>query len=387
MKKGIRIAVAGIKGGTGKSTLAMVLGTVLRETLNAKVVLIDADVFNRSIIEQRTNEILFHKQNEELVREIAKRRTQAVRYTDPLPVERLGLMNLNNAVEIESKYPSADLFIYDLKGSDGDYDTFEFLTQMDYILFPIVLENQHMEANYYWIQGMNFACRYVKDVRLKRVMMLFNFVQMESLDMNLQGWWKYTAKQNSIDVLSEVFYKDANVGKSITQIKSPDEDYFQSISVVPPEDILSKTNFIGIVNNIISIIGEGSNRSITKTPRDRKTKSISTEELISLANDKISFLSMFVNRLEKQKLPQTQLSMLQVCLDALNEEEMRSLMTTGENSVVREKHLEAPLGAKAIDEHQNGEEGDPDDDFDEVELKAIELYKKFLREERKNRNK
>lgn len=399
-KKGIRIAISGIKGGIGKSTTAMLLGVIAREYYDKKVCLVDCDEYQKTLSNQLDAERLFFSEKTNIAEEIFEKRDKKPKYTTPLSVEYTKEISEESIANIESKHPDCDLFIYDTKGSEIEPKFFLSLTLMDYLILPIVLDSINAKPSYLWIEGIKYALGLEEaGTRNKGIFLLFNkYNPSETNQENLKDWWENIAQRADLKVIKQPLLFSNVVSSSIDRIKnskSSNDDFIRSISIIPNDNILGIINAKDIVDNIISNIY--SDLPEVNYIRDNHTKQqrrfITPETIIEPIEECISFLRKLSHLVKSEHLTETQLHSIDNYLQQnkknikLLEPIVAKMPTFLMEDIIKETTSSALSQDKQIVESIKA----PDGAFTEEEYKLIEkerhlfsLFLKWLKENQSN---
>lgn len=146
-----RIALAGSRGGTGKTTLSVVHGTILRETYRKKVCFVDCDSYQHPISVQKQREESFIEKDAELAKEIFKAHGLDVskRVAPPIINMQIGFEREVMPKAVEEAYPEYYVYIYDFMGSQKNEEAFAYLTKMDCIIIPAIADSVNMLSTFH----------------------------------------------------------------------------------------------------------------------------------------------------------------------------------------------------------------------------------------------
>ncbi|TFH94049.1 nucleotide-binding protein [Porphyromonas levii] len=393
-----RIAVSGIKGGTGKSTIAMVLGVILRESYDKKVCLVDCDEYQSTLTNQMKAEESFFSNNPDIAEKICAARNREVKYSSILPVEKLDKITEENILEIEKKHDDCDVFIFDTKGSEGDLPFFRSLTLMDYIVLPIILDKINSQSAFTWIKGFNYVLGLEKaEVRNKGICLLSNKIVWGDIEQAaLSGWWQEIARAEGVFYLETGLKMNTFVGKSIDKIKGENDSFFESISIVPDDVVLRMSNAGEVVKNIITFVDSKEEKRIRKVPSSVRVKAPNVGQpsnILDLIDERIEILNRLSEQVKTNSLVASKYHSIHDCLMQFSVSQLEYLMRDmpplpGVERRERGggKDLIEPLENNGTDEFRNVE-GSPDvaprpddnDTLDEVDKRAIALFTDYLR--------
>ncbi|MDO5035944.1 MAG: ParA family protein [Porphyromonas sp.] len=273
----IRIALAGLKGGIGKTTLSMVLGSILQETYKKRVCYVDCDYFQYPITAQRQREQIFFERYPELAEELFSQRN--VVFADRL---RPTIHKMNEGFErdtfpevVESEYPDFDVYIYDFMGSQGYEDTYRYLTKMDFIILPTVIDTVTSKPTYYWMNGVAFAkemaTKLNEEVRNKGIYLLFNNFNDEACDFELKAWLEDQASKFGVKVLQNMVRRYSGVARDISCVTEDDLDFFISLSLQPSANYSEMTHILQVADEFFldaGIIRPGEEQSAPRVIDD-----------------------------------------------------------------------------------------------------------------------
>lgn len=162
-----------------KTTLSVVLGTILRETYGKKVCFVDCDFYQHPISVQKQREEAFIEKNAELAKEIFEAHGLDVskRVAPPIINMQIEFEKEMMPEAIEEAYPEYDVYIYDFMGSQNDEESYAYLTKMDCIILPAIADSVNMLSTFHWIEGMNAKLMTIEREGLEtpRLNMLFYY--------------------------------------------------------------------------------------------------------------------------------------------------------------------------------------------------------------------
>lgn len=398
-KRKIRIAVSGIKGGTGKSTVAMFLGLISRELYGKTVCLVDCDEYQETLSHLSKTEETLLLDRPNYFQELNEKRAKKSRYFAPLPVEKIPNLSAKNIEKVEKRHPKCDLFIFDTKGSEVEPEFMLQLTQMDYIIVPLILDNTSLRPSYMWIRGMLYSLgQKGYGDRNKGIMLLFNKYNIDDPDQRRhKEWWVKTAKEEGLEVVKSEVFANELIGKGV-DVSGNESVFFQSISIVPDDGTLIVTNASEVVKNIIEFIDGPQVENGVKARRVTKERHIIDNDFIV---SKIDELLLALNKtkrfVQNNNVSATQLRMIEEWIDSLGISKIKYLMedvpympddlasassffpslNKGENS----EEVDEKVEEKVTD---NLTPDDPEDasDLSELDKRAIELFTKWLKEQK-----
>ena len=253
----VRIALAGLKGGIGKTTLSMVLGTILGETYKKKVCFVDCDYYQYPITAQKQRDDIFIDRYPELAKEIFESRGIEVdkRITPPIYKMKDGFDLTVMPEAVEEAYPDYDVYIYDFMGSQGYEEIYIYLTKMDYIILPTVIDSVNSRPTFYWMQGINFGLKLVNQSgqetpRLKKSFLLFNQFNDENCDLALKAWLEDEAMKANVATLQNTVLHFRGVSRDFSCVSRENMNFFVSVYLQPSKLYLEETNVHQVAEEI-----------------------------------------------------------------------------------------------------------------------------------------
>lgn len=398
-KRKIRIAVSGIKGGTGKSTVAMFLGLISRELYGKTVCLVDCDEYQETLSHLSKTEETLLLDRPNYFQELNEKRAKKSRYFAPLPVEKIPNLSAKNIEKVEKRHPECDLFIFDTKGSEVEPEFMLQLTQMDYIIVPLILDNTSLRPSYMWIRGMLYSLRQKGyGDRNKGIMLLFNKYNVEDPDQRRhKEWWVKTAKEEGLEVIKSEVFSNELIGKGVDR-SGNESAFFQSISIVPEDGTLSVTNIAEVVKNIIEFVDGTQVENGVKARRVVKERHIIDNDfIISKMEELISALNNAKAFIQNNNVSATKLRMYEEWISSLGVSELKYIMEDvpymPEDSASSSPFfppLDKVENSEEVDEKENDdanekrtpEELEEASELSELDRRAIELFTKWLKEQK-----
>lgn len=397
-KRKIRIAVSGIKGGTGKSTVAMFLGLISRELYDKTVCLVDCDEYQETLSHLSKTEETLLLDRPNYFQELNEKRAKKSKYFAPLPVEKIPNLSAKNIAEVERRHSECDLFIFDTKGSEVEPEFMLQLTQMDFIIVPLILDNTSLRPSYMWIRGMLYSLRQKGyGDRNKGIMLLFNKYNVEDPDQRRhKEWWVKTAKEEGLEVIKSEVFSNELIGKGV-DISGKDSVFFQSISIIPEDGTLSVTNIAEVVKDIIEFIDGPQVENAVKARRVAKERHVIDNDFII---SKIDELLLALNKtkafIQNNNVSATQLRMIEEWIDSLGISKIKYLMEDvpympdDPSSSSFFPLLNKEKDSEEVDEKENDDANDKlpprelesPSELSELDKRAIELFTKWLKEQK-----
>lgn len=398
-KRKIRVAISGIKGGTGKSTVAMFLGLISRELYGKTVCLVDCDEYQETLshLSKTEETLLLNKPN--FFQDLNGKRANKSKYFAPLPVEKLRDLSESAIKGVEARHPECDLFIFDTKGSEVEPEFMLQLTQMDYIIVPLILDNTSLRPSYMWIRGMLYSLgQKGYGDRNKGIMLLFNKYNIDDPDQRRhKEWWLKTAKDEGLEVVKSEVFANELIGKGVDS-SGNESVFFQSISIVPDDGTLIVTNASEVVKNIIEYIDGPQVDNVVKARRvARERHIIDNDFIVSKIDELLLALNKTKTFIQNNNVSATQLRMIEEWIDSLEITKIKYLMEdvpympddpASSSSIFpslnKEKNSEEineKVEEKATD-NLTPEELENTSDLSELDKRAIELFTKWLKEQK-----
>lgn len=338
-------------------------------------------------------------ENPSFFNDINNERLQKAKYVAPLPVEKIRNLSAQSIEEVERRHPDCDLFIFDTKGSEVEPEFMLQLTQMDYIIVPLILDNTSLRPSYMWIRGMLYSLRQKGyGDRNKGIMLLFNKYNVEDSDQNRhKEWWIKTAKEEGLEVVKSEVFSNELIGKGV-DASNKEFNFFQTVSIVPDDFTLILTNAAEVVKNIIEFVDGPQLENRVKARRITKERHIIDNDFIV---SKIDELLLALNKtkgfVQNNNVSATQLRMIEEWIDSLEISKIKYLMEDVPympDDLASSSSFFPPLNkdenSEEVDEKVEEKVTDnltPDDpkeasDLSELDKRAIELFTKWLKEQK-----
>lgn len=260
-----RIALAGSRGGTGKTTLSVVLGTILRETYGKKVCFVDCDFYQHPISAQKQWEEDFIEKNKELAKEIfgAHGLDVSKRVAPPIINMQIGFEKEMMPEAIEKAYPECDVYIYDFKDSLDNEEALTYLTKMDCVILPTIADSVNIPSTFHWIEKMNAKLNKLKTnekgglefSRLNSLFLLFNHFNDLTCDFSLKSWLEDEAKKANIVALENMVRYFSGVARDLSCMSKGNKDFFLSVYLQPSNPYMEETNIHQVAEEIFISAG------------------------------------------------------------------------------------------------------------------------------------
>lgn len=398
-KRKIRIAVSGIKGGTGKSTVAMFLGLISRELYGKTVCLVDCDEYQETLSHLSKTEETLLLERPNFFQELSDKRPKKSKCFAPLPVEKIRDLSENSIKGVEDRHPECDLFIFDTKGSEVEPEFMLQLTQMDYIIVPLILDNTSLRPSYMWIRGMLYSLRQKGyGDRNKGIMLLFNKYNIDDPDQRRhKEWWLKTAKEEGLEVVKSEVIANELIGKGV-DTSGNEPTFFQSISIVPDDGTLIVTNAAEVVKNIIEFIDGPQVENEIKSQRvTKKRHIIDNVFIISKMDELILALNNTKAFIQNNNVSAAQLRMVEEWISSLGISKLKYIMedvpympddlpssSSFAPPLDKEENSEelAEKGDNKATEKSTTKELEEASELSELDRRAIELFTKWLKEQK-----
>lgn len=273
----LRIALAGLKGGIGKTTLSMVLGSILQRTYGKKVCYVDGDYFQYPLTAQKQREKIFFERNTTLTELLFESQGIDLEHREVPTVFKMsdGFEVKISPEEIERQYPDFDIYIYDFMGSQGYEDTYKYLTRMDYIILPTVIDSVNARPTFYWMSGITFGLNLMKkegkETRTKDIFLLFNSFNDEDCDFSLKSWLEDQARKFQIKTLQNTVKHFPGVARDITSVTEDNPEFFTSLELQPSDTYCDQTNILQVVEEFLIMANIITEKKVTPQVIDDAT--------------------------------------------------------------------------------------------------------------------
>lgn len=250
MKEPIFVAFATQKGGAGKSTLTTLVASYLHYVVGKKVLALDCDPRQHSMIEYREKDKLIIRENP-----VVKRRFSNFMSRfggDPYAIVKC---SPSDAVMLANKMGAdgyeADYVFFDITGTVNDYELVSLLANMDYLFVPITPETGDLKSSLGFANNVHEMMLFREDTRIKGLYLVWNKVQPKDRDNLVKIINRYMATLclealDTILPLSVKYTKDGN--------PSGRDGIFRSTFLPPDNKLLRNSCLPELVDEIVGII-------------------------------------------------------------------------------------------------------------------------------------
>ena len=220
MTEPVFVAFATQKGGAGKSTLTTLVASCLHYLYGRKVLAIDCDARQHSMVEYRRKDRLVIREN---------------------PTAQKA---------IDEGY-AADFVFFDITGTVNDRDIVTLLSAMDYLFVPITPETGDLKSSLGFAHNVRECMILTGESRIKGTYLVWNKVQAKDRDSLCQLINRYAASMcieslETILPMSVKFTKDgAETGKGAV---------FRSTFMPPDRKMLKNSYLPELVDEILQTI-------------------------------------------------------------------------------------------------------------------------------------
>lgn len=176
MKEPIFVAFATQKGGAGKSTLTTLVASYLHYVIGKKVLALDCDARQHTMIEYRNKDLLMLRENPAYERRLAKFMTSFG--GDPYGIIKCSPSDaIKLANEEIAKGYEADYVFFDITGTVNDNDLVSLLANMDYLFVPVTPETGDLKSSLSFANNVNETMLFKEGMRIKGLHLVWNKVQ------------------------------------------------------------------------------------------------------------------------------------------------------------------------------------------------------------------
>lgn len=250
MQNPIYVAFATQKGGAGKSTLTTLVASYLHYVLGRKVLALDCDPRQHSMLEYRAKDKMLIRENPTVKRRFARFMEQfgGEPYTiiKCSPGDALALAGN----EVHGDAPPEFVF-FDITGTVNDIDLVRLLASMDYLFVPITPETGDLKSSIGFAHNVNEQMLLQQGSRVKGLFLVWNKVQPKDRNNLCQIINRYVATLclESLDTilpLSVKFTKDGDT--------SGRGGIFRSTFMPPDRNLLRNSYLPELVDEILATI-------------------------------------------------------------------------------------------------------------------------------------
>ena len=250
MTEPVFVAFATQKGGAGKSTLTTLVASCLHYLYGRKVLAIDCDARQHSMVEYRRKDRLVIRENPAVKRRFTKFMHgfggSVYEIISSGPGEALATAQK----AIDDGY-AADFVFFDITGTVNDRDIVTLLSAMDYLFVPITPETGDLKSSLGFAHNVRECMILTGESRIKGTYLVWNKVQAKDRDSLCQLINRYAASMcieslETILPMSVKFTKDgAETGKGAV---------FRSTFMPPDRKMLKNSYLPELVDEILQTI-------------------------------------------------------------------------------------------------------------------------------------
>lgn len=250
MGRPIFVAFATQKGGAGKSTLTTLVASYLHYALRRKVLALDCDPRQHSMLEYREKDKLMIRENPVVKRRFANFMNRFG--GDPYKILRCSPSDAvaTADAEIAGGY-GPELVFFDITGTVNDRNLVALLANMDYLFVPITPETGDLKSSIGFAHNVYENMLFKEGSRIKGLYMVWNKVQPKDRH-NLCGIinrYMATLCLESLETilpLSVKYTKDGNT--------SGRDGIFRSTFMPPDSRLLRNSWLPELVDEILGIV-------------------------------------------------------------------------------------------------------------------------------------
>lgn len=246
MQNPIFVAFATQKGGAGKSTLTTLVASYLYYVHGKKVVAMDCDPRQHSMVEYRLNDKLMIKENPALKRKF----TRAGK--NPYPIVRCTPGEaFQKAQEIIDSDDAPDYVFFDITGTVNDRDIVRLISAMDYLFVPITPETGDLKSSIGFAHRAHETMLLSNGAKVKGMYLVWNKVQPRDRNNLCQIINRYAATLGieSLDTILPLSVKYTKDGGSAGV-----GGIFRSTYLPPDKPLLRNSYLPELVEEIEEII-------------------------------------------------------------------------------------------------------------------------------------
>lgn len=250
MNEPVFVAFATQKGGAGKSTLTTLVASYLHYVLGKKVLALDCDPRQHSMIEYREKDKLMIRENPVVKRRFAN-------FMGRFGGEPYKIIKCTpaNAVQLAHEEvaagPNPDYVFFDITGTVNDHDLVGLLARMDYLFVPITPETGDLKSSIGFAHNVNERMLLKEGTRIRGLYLVWNKVQPRDRHNLCQIINRYIATLclESLDTILPMSVKYTKDGNT-----SGRDGIFRS-TFMPPDNRLLRNSYLPeLVEEIAGII-------------------------------------------------------------------------------------------------------------------------------------
>ena len=233
------MAFATQKGGAGKSTLTTLVASYLHYAVGIKVLAIDCDPRQFSMVEYRNKDVLLVRENETFRRRfvncmnnIGGEPYKIIRAT---PTDAIQLAN----IELENGY-EAEYVFFDITGTINDSNLVFLLANMDYLFVPITPETGDLKSSIGFSHNVHEAMVLQETSKVKGLYLVWNKVQTKDRNNICEIINQYLATLclESLETMLPLSVKYTKDGNTLGK-----DGVFRS-TLLPPEKRLLRNSYL-----------------------------------------------------------------------------------------------------------------------------------------------
>ena len=250
MQDPIYVAFATQKGGAGKSTLTTLVASYLRYVLGKKVLALDCDPRQHSMIEYREKDKLMIRENPTVKRRFSnfmeRFGDEPYKILKCSPTEALTLAEKETEADNTLEY-----VFFDITGTVNDRDLVTLLAGMDYLFVPITPETGDLKSSIGFAHNVNERMLFQQGSRVKGMFLLWNKVQPKDRNNLCQIINRYAATLciESLDTILPMSVKFTKDGST-----SGRDGIFRSTFMPPDRKLLRNSYLPELVDEILATI-------------------------------------------------------------------------------------------------------------------------------------
>lgn len=250
MQDPIYVAFATQKGGAGKSTLTTLVASYLHYVLGKKVLALDCDPRQHSMVEYREKDKLMIRENPTVKRRFSNfmerfggKPYRIIRCT---PADALALAEKECGTEDAPRY-----VFFDITGTVNDRNLVTLLAGMDYLFVPITPETGDLKSSIGFAHNVNERMLFQQGSRVKGMFLLWNKVQPKDRNNLCQIINRYAATLciESLDTILPMSVKFTKDGSA-----SGRDGIFRSTFMPPDRRLLRNSYLPELVDEILATI-------------------------------------------------------------------------------------------------------------------------------------
>lgn len=250
MQDPIFVAFATQKGGAGKSTLTTLVASYLHYTLRRKVLALDCDPRQHSMIEYREKDKVMIKENPSFKRKLGFFMDKF--NGDPYKIIKCSPSNAVALAEAEvAKGYKPEFVFFDITGTVNDPSLVDLLAKMEYLFVPITPETGDLKSSIAFAHNITERMLYKEGTRIKGLFLVWNKVQPKDRNNLCQIINRYVSTLciESLDTILPLSVKFTKDGGALGR-----DGIFRSTYLPPDKRLLVNSNLPELVDEIISTI-------------------------------------------------------------------------------------------------------------------------------------